>query len=440
MELPVEELTMFVDAPMLDTKAPLMYVAAQEGTTGKNSVNKMGVCSEYASNQDHVVYPIFDAKQYLVQYKKGPNVILHQNGNIVINTDVEIKILKSLVHGRLKIRDPHADVDSVYKFDFVYTLNKNYIGEDNFQFLVSVDGKNLRIYYQVKVFPEDENFNKVGFCNWAKQSWKISLSNPKSQADFTNWQASANLRVMLADARQVGIKNNAVKPHAQHIHFYLKPPAPQEIAKDPQSMTADFASWDDAVEDANNEQKELVQAGSSSLVKKKFDKIVSECTMARTYANDSTHPAGTAQGQYAHGYEENQKLKVLNLEVVTKPKHGDLILVSTNKDSRGGVIAPYFTMVAHSVDYIGEDFAEYRVDLSHGKSVLVREYMFWVNKELDSFGGCGVSKKQIREMREYQKKHPEEFKKASVSDNFLLSPTIDAWLQKVDLDDIISSA
>jgi hypothetical protein len=136
---------------------------------------------------------------------------------------------------------------------------------------------------------------------------------------------------------------------------------------------------------------------------------------------------GTAKGQYAHGYEENQKLKVLNLEVVTKPKHGDLILRTTRaNDGKQEPSDPFFKMVAHSVDYIGEDFAEYRVDLSNGKSVLVREYMFWVNKELDSFGGCGASKKQIREMREYQKKHPEEFKKASVSDNFLLSPTIDA--------------
>lgn len=233
-----------------------------------------------------------------------------------------------------------------------------------------------------------------------------------------------NIRAVLT---QLGIKNNDVKPHEHHFHLYLKPPAPLEIAKGPQAMRMDFASWDDAVEDANNEQKELFQAGSSSLVKKKFDKIVSECTMARTYANDSTHPAGTAQGQYAHGYEENQKLKVLNLEVVTKPKYGDLILRTTRaNDGKQEPSDPFFKMVAHSVDYIGEDFAEYRVDLSNGKSVLVREYMFWVNKELDSFGGCGASKKQIREMREYQKKHPEEFKKASVSDNFLLSPTIAA--------------
>lgn len=239
---------------------------------------------------------------------------------------------------------------------------------------------------------------------------------------------------------ETGIKNNDVKPHEHHFHLYLKPPAPLEIAKGPQAMTMDFDSWNDIIEDVSDRQKESVQTSSQSLVKKKFDKIVSECTMARTYANDSTHPAMVAQGQYANNYEENQKLKVLNLEVVAKPKHGDLILVSTNRDSRGGVIAPYFTMVAHSVGYIGEDFAEYRVDLSNGKSVLVREYMYWVNKELDSFGGCGASKKEIREMREYQKKHPEEFKKASVSDNFLLSPTIDTWLQKVDLDDIISSA
>lgn len=194
---------MFVDAPMLEAGTPAIYVVAQAQSlqaATQSSPNKLGVCSEYRANDSHSVRPIFDAEYYIKQFKKGPNVLVAEDGMIRTRLDTTISIAKAPSHGELKLYRPDADADDIGKYDYLYFTNKDYVGEDNFQFDVAVDGKTLRVYYQIKVFPEDENFNYVGFCDWEKYYWKISL--PGSLLDTATLQSVLSFTGINKEAKE----------------------------------------------------------------------------------------------------------------------------------------------------------------------------------------------------------------------------------------------
>lgn len=154
------------------TLAPL--VRSPQAAT-QSPPNKLGVCSEYRANDSHSVRPIFAAEFYINEFKRGPNVLVKENGQINFRLDTTISIAKVPSHGNLELFRP--DADDIGKYDYLYFPDKDYVGEDNFQFDVAVDGKTLRVYYQVKVYAEDENPNYVGFCDWEKYYWKISQSD-----------------------------------------------------------------------------------------------------------------------------------------------------------------------------------------------------------------------------------------------------------------------
>lgn len=192
---------MFVDAPMLEAGTPAIYVVAQAQSLQaptQSSPNKLGVCSEYRANDSHSVRPIFDAEYYIKQFKKGPNVLVTEDGMIRIRLDTTISIAKVPSHGHLKLYRP--DANDIGKYDYLYIPDRDYVGEDNFQFDVAVDGKTLRVYYQIKVFPEDENFNYVGFCDWEKYYWKISL--PGSLLDTATLQSVLSFTGINKEAKE----------------------------------------------------------------------------------------------------------------------------------------------------------------------------------------------------------------------------------------------
>ncbi len=207
MELPVEELTVFIDAVLDHTGSPAIYVAAKEqnSTSKSNLPNKLGVCNEYRSNGSHPVRPIFDAEDYFLKYKKGPAVVANVGNNLQIRTETQIEVAKQPSHGRLDLFRPGADAEDVDKYGYLYIPDKDYVGLDKFEFIVSVDGKSLRVYYQVKVFPEDDNPNYVGYCNWETPTWKISNNSSMSGAPSGNlaaWDRTTDISRLLAVASQ----------------------------------------------------------------------------------------------------------------------------------------------------------------------------------------------------------------------------------------------
>ncbi len=169
---------MFIDAPAYDGGPPAIYVAAQAQPSGAAiaMLNKLGVCNEYRANDVHPVSPIAAAEHYFLEYKKGPAVVVQKGPNLVVREeDSEIEVAKPPKHGTLEPWKAYAESTSK---TYHYKPNKDYVGEDSFEMEVSLDGESLRIYYQVKVFAEDEDFKAVGYCNWNDQKyyWKISQS------------------------------------------------------------------------------------------------------------------------------------------------------------------------------------------------------------------------------------------------------------------------
>ena len=201
---------MVVDMPASDSGATVIYVAAKAQAsqmTTKNVLNKLGVCSEYRANDSHSVGPMFAAKHYFREYKKGPEVVvLKPNGVLGFQTDSKLIVVKPPKHGSLELFMPDAAEDNISKYDYLYIPNKDYVGLDNFEFEVSLNGKSLRIYYQIEVYAEDVNMNHVGYCNWENQKyyWKISQTDT-TNANFTDlaaWQRSVQLSALIAAAQQ----------------------------------------------------------------------------------------------------------------------------------------------------------------------------------------------------------------------------------------------
>lgn len=189
---------MFIDAPPDHVEMPAFYVAAQDQTfqTAKNNLpNKLGVCNEYRTNDTHPVSPIFDAKQYYLEFNKGPAVVAKVYNNLQIRTETQIEVAKQPVHGRLELFMPNATAaDGISKYDYHYIPEKDYVGLDNFEFRVSVDGESLSVFYQVNVFPEDENPNYIGYCNWEKPIWKISTPTKSEWSPISRAVSSENQR------------------------------------------------------------------------------------------------------------------------------------------------------------------------------------------------------------------------------------------------------
>jgi hypothetical protein len=201
---------MVTDMPAYDSGASVIYIAekAQASPTIKNNlVNKLGVCSEFRANASHSVGPMDSAVHYFQKYKKGPEVVvLKPNGVLGLQTDSKLIVVKPPMHGSLMLSMPDVDEDNISKYDYQYIPNKDYVGLDKFEFEVSLNGKSLRIYYQIEVYAEDVNMNHVGYCNWDNQKyyWKISQSGQPdtSSTDYAAWQRSADLSAILANASQ----------------------------------------------------------------------------------------------------------------------------------------------------------------------------------------------------------------------------------------------
>ena len=147
------------------------------------------------------------AVHYFQKYKKGPEVdVLKPNGVLGFQTDSKLIVIKPPMHGSLMLSMPDAAEDNIRKYNYQYNPNKDYVGLDKFEFEVSLNGKSLRIYYQIEVFAEDVNMNHVGYCNWDNQKyyWKISQSGEPDTltGDLAAWQRSAQLSALIASAQQ----------------------------------------------------------------------------------------------------------------------------------------------------------------------------------------------------------------------------------------------
>ncbi|MDP3806284.1 hypothetical protein, partial [Hydrogenophaga sp.] len=202
MNLPTENLIMFIDVLPPDTEATIhVVVQAKTGSKSNSDIpNILGVCDEYRSNHINVVSPLGSAREYFRSYKKGPPM-LYENafGGFSMRDDAEVVVTKEPSHGTLKLW--REDRPGSYH----YVSNKDYQGLDAFEFVVSLEGQSLKIIYSVEVYPEDANQNLVGYCDWGKGTYKkISQFPDTNDSSFlASWQTQSHLSALLAAASGV---------------------------------------------------------------------------------------------------------------------------------------------------------------------------------------------------------------------------------------------
>ncbi len=221
---------------------------------------------------------------------------------------------------------PVADENDLSKYDYLYIPEKDYVGEDNFQFDVAVDGKTLRVYYQVKVFGEDENFNYVGFCNWERYYWKIS-STPQA-LNLASLQSETALSTLLARAAQslTGVADLPAATLAQTTG---------EGAEATNTLDATAAAHSPDQRLAVSRVASADSGSKSSPSKVKAPKVLGVCLVATVrddYEQDRFDllPVSHANTYFAPRKSLTIHDETARITVVQGPKHGEIELGRTS--------------------------------------------------------------------------------------------------------------
>ena len=179
MQLPMKDVEMFIDAlpnQLNDVTPRAIYVTEKSQTVPTQliaQINKLGVCGAYQANEEKEIYPMIDAEQYQLRYKKGPSVLYKQGTDMVTDMSTVIEVLRKPKYGKLELKEPDAEFGDFRKYHYKYISNKDYEGLDEFEFKVSVKDKELRILYQVKVYGEGDSPKYENLCESKKWFWKI---------------------------------------------------------------------------------------------------------------------------------------------------------------------------------------------------------------------------------------------------------------------------
>lgn len=194
------------DTPLSTVDSPAIYLVANKISTNVgNPKYKFGVC-EIVSSESKDISPVLDAGNYIGRYVGGTLDFSNASDGSV-RSDTSVRVIKLPKHGRLE--QPYANSDRFIKFDYNYVpdAKEDFVGNDHFIIDVSAGGITVRIYYTMSVdvgqpFQHLNEFGEkvvnAGRC--PKARWKISSNLPTGADDFSNWQTSASLNAMLANA------------------------------------------------------------------------------------------------------------------------------------------------------------------------------------------------------------------------------------------------
>ncbi|NDI86594.1 zinc metalloprotease [Undibacterium crateris] len=196
----------FPDTPISTVDLPVMYLAANKLLTNTSSPKfKFGVC-QIVSSESTDVYPILNAGDYVSRYL-GKSMDFSNNPDGSLRKDTTVRVIKQPKHGRLGQPFPNENRFIKYDYNYIPDLKEDFVGNDQFIIDVSADGITVRIYYtmSVDVGQPYQHLNEKGekvvdAHRCPKERWKISSNLPTGTDDFTNWQTTANLNAMLANA------------------------------------------------------------------------------------------------------------------------------------------------------------------------------------------------------------------------------------------------
>ena len=151
----------------------------------------LGICNTARQNHPANIYPIFSARSYFFDHRKG----LFKDNFL---EGAKVKLLVPPKHGTLENRDSNKDLKEESS-QYNYLPKAGFVRTDRFVMQVEKSGIKLRIYYVMKALDDVEAV--VGYC--PKDVWKISQSDFDSGSqDYAAWQRASQLSTLLATASQ----------------------------------------------------------------------------------------------------------------------------------------------------------------------------------------------------------------------------------------------
>lgn len=183
------DMDMYFPLEQVSTQSvPTMLVASKQ-----NKENVVGVC-EVVGDGFPGVASFGTAAQFYLRDYKGKDPMDVDISRIKIQV---LSVTKQPQHGRLIMTG-----NSPYGGRWVYYPNEAYLGKDKVEALVSVGNDIVRVVYnfvtQAEVVDQLPDGQYRKYC--PRHTWKISSNLPTGTDDFTNWQTTANLNAMLANA------------------------------------------------------------------------------------------------------------------------------------------------------------------------------------------------------------------------------------------------
>lgn len=179
----------------LDLSNQQVLASSMSDKISQKKPHVLGVCltSKYIAANNSSMYgqgriaPNYDAREYFD---------LYQNREISLPVYKSIQVLKKPQHGSIS-QYKHLETNSD---EWRYLPNVGFVGNDQVEFVVGEGETAVRIIYYFKVSKLNLDDGTVVRKLCKQLEWKISLSDSQDQTDFTNWQTTANLNAMLANA------------------------------------------------------------------------------------------------------------------------------------------------------------------------------------------------------------------------------------------------
>ncbi|MBC3936228.1 cadherin-like domain-containing protein [Undibacterium sp. CY7W] len=208
LELEEGETSMFVldHFVMSAQSTATMLVQTNPARQGLRKERVMGVCKIVANGPDQGVSvvnafdPAHEAYIYLKRYE-------HK----IVSGQAKVTVLQPPKHGLVRLLD-ESDRGVIFPKDaapvdpndgtYLYLPENGYLGKDRATILVELGGKKVKIIYFFEAVdgPAGEPETIEARCPYKVSDWKISSNLPEGTSGFTNWQTTANLNAMLANA------------------------------------------------------------------------------------------------------------------------------------------------------------------------------------------------------------------------------------------------
>ncbi|GHU14160.1 hypothetical protein FACS189441_3190 [Betaproteobacteria bacterium] len=152
----------------------------------------MGLCLPIKTGDDVGVVPAQTVSDY---FAKREDQIKLLSG---LNAERSVKLVKSTKHGVLTKEHYRENVET-----WVYMPKEGYLGNDQAEFLVEMEGVLVRLVYIFRVTnlsTDSETGDSIGVCK--KSQWIISQFSPEDYNTPDLWYRSTSMYALLTGAKQ----------------------------------------------------------------------------------------------------------------------------------------------------------------------------------------------------------------------------------------------